>query len=153
MIKKHNTNNPYTIARLEQITVMDEPLGNIYGYYHEVDGNKIIHINEDVPEYFHKYLVAHLLYPALSESKDMQFIKQKASYTYSSTEIPANRFAIELLLDDLELQTSGSFERLMKKYKMTDEDINDLKHRLHLLLPSMDFETQVTSVIEQFRKD
>lgn len=132
---------------------MDEPLGSVYGYYHEVDGNKIIHINEDVPEYFHRYLVAHLLYPALLDKEDMQFIRQKASYTYSSTEIPSNRFAIELLLDDSELQTIGSFEKLMQKYKMSEDDINDLKHRMNRLLPAFDFETQISNVINKFRKD
>ena len=153
VIKKHNTRNPYTIARLENIIVIDENLGNVYGYYHEIGGKKFIHINEDVPEYFHRYLLAHLLYPALSDAKEMQFIKQKASYTYSSTEIPANKFAIELLLDDSELQTVGSYESLMQKYKMSEDDINELKHRLNRLLPAMDFETQVSNVINKFRKD
>lgn len=153
IIKKHNTRNPYTIARLENIIVIDEHLGNVYGYYNKLDGQKFIHINEDVPEYFHRYLLAHLLYPALNDLEDMQFIKQKASYTYSSTEIPANKFAIELLLDDLELQNIGSYEKLMQKYQMSENDINDLKDRLNRLLPSLNFEDQVSNVINKFRKD
>lgn len=153
VIKKHNTRNPYTIARLENIEVIDEPLGEVNGYYQNLNGLKFIHLNIDVPEYFHRYILAHLLYPALMDTNDMQFIKRKASYTYSSTEIPANKFAIELLLDDSELQTTGSFEKLMQKYKMSEDDINDLKDRLSSLLPAYDFETQVNNVINKFRKD
>lgn len=151
VLKKHQTRNPYTIARLENIILVDEDLGNVYGYYHKVDQQKFIHVNENVPEFFHRYILAHLLYPALNDLKDMQFIKQKASYYFSSKEADSNKFAIELLVDEEELKEEGSYTALMKKYKMTPDDINNLKERLNRLLPSLDFEDQVDHVIRKFK--
>ena len=74
---KHHSQNPYEIARKENIIVVFEPLGNIYGYYNTVLGLKFIHINEDVPEHLQRNIVSHLLYPALNSKKEIQFITRK----------------------------------------------------------------------------
>lgn len=77
IIEKYNTRNPYEIARKENIIVVFEPLGNIYGYYNIVLGVRFIHINEDVPEHFQRDIVSRLLYPALNSKEEIQFITRK----------------------------------------------------------------------------
>ena len=128
-MEKHHTRNPYEIARKENIIVVFEPLGNIYGYYNNAMGQKFIHINEELPEYFQRYVVAHLLYKAFTNSDEMQFLKQKISRKHTPSEIEANKFAIYLAFDVNELEKSGFFEQLIKVYGMTDEDIIDLSNR------------------------
>ena len=77
IIEKYNSRNPYEIARKENIIVVFEPLGNIYGYYNTVLGVRFIHINEDVPEHFQRNIVSRLLYPALNSKEEIQFITRK----------------------------------------------------------------------------
>lgn len=133
LISKYKTRNPYTIARLENIIILEGELGDLYGYYHEVLGKKIIHMHEDLPDYFHRYVVAHLLHPAVNNLKNLHMIKRKSSYEYSKEEIAANKFAIELMVDEDELKELG-YEGLMIKYKMSVEDIADLQTRLSSVL-------------------
>ena len=74
---KHHSQNPYEIARKENIIVVFEPLGKIYGYYNNVLGLKFIHINEDVSEHLQRDIVEYLLYPALNNKEEIQFITRK----------------------------------------------------------------------------
>lgn len=132
-MEKHHTRNPYEIARKENIIVVFEPLGNIYGYYNNAMEQKFIHINEELPEYFQRYVVSHLLYKAFTNTDEMQFLKQKVSRKYTPSEIEANKFAIYLTFDESELDGSRSFEHLVRSYGMTDEDIKDISNRIKRL--------------------
>ena len=77
IIEKYNSRNPYEIARKENIIVVFEPLGNIYGYYNNVLGIRFIHINENVQEHLQRDIVECLLYPALNNKEKIQFITRK----------------------------------------------------------------------------
>ena len=50
LINKHNTNNPFEIASAENIIIIKEPLGSIYGYYNKKYRQQFIHINCDIDE-------------------------------------------------------------------------------------------------------
>ena len=76
-MEKHNTRNPYEIARKEGITVVIEELGNVFGYYNQAVGQKFIHVNEDLSSYFQSYVIAHMLYAAFTNNEGMQFLKKK----------------------------------------------------------------------------
>ena len=78
VMEKHNTRNPYEIARKEGITVVIEELGNVFGYYNQAVGQKFIHVNEDLSSYFQSYVIAHMLYAAFTNNEGMQFLKKKS---------------------------------------------------------------------------
>ena len=130
VMEKHQSRNPYEIARKENIIVVFEPLGNIYGYYNNAMGQKFIHINEELPEYFQRYVVTHLLYKAFTNSDEMQFLKQKTSNRFTASEIEANKFAAYLKYDEKELMEAGSFKQALRNHGMKDEDFDDLSNRI-----------------------
>lgn len=128
VMEKHNTRNPYEIARKENIVVVIEELGNVFGYYNQVMGQKFIHVNESLPAYFQSYVVAHMLYAAFTNNEGMQFLKEKAAAKFIESEKAANQFAIYLAFGELDLNESLS--QRMKEYGLTDADMIDLSHRL-----------------------
>lgn len=129
-MEKHHTRNPYEIARKENIIVVFEPLGNIYGYYNNAIGQKFIHINEELPEYFQRYVVTHLLYKAFNNSDEMQFLKQKTSNRFTASEIEANKFAAYLKFDEKELEEAGSIKQVLQNHGMRNKDFDDLSNRI-----------------------
>ena len=128
VMEKHNTRNPYEIARKENIVVVIEELGNVFGYYNQVMGQKFIHVNESLPAYFQSYVVAHMLYAAFTNNEGMQFLKEKAAAKFIESEKAANQFAIYLAFGELDL--AESLAQRMKDYGLTEEDILDLSDRL-----------------------
>lgn len=92
---KFKSNDPYQIAKDNGIMVIVEPLANIHGYYNNVLGKKFIHVNDMLPEYFRRFVVAHMLYGATYKPNEMMFLREKSTFT--KTEVAANKFASELL--------------------------------------------------------
>lgn len=74
---KFNSNDPYQIAKDNEIVIVSEPLANIHGYYNNVSGQKFIHVSETIPKYFRRFVVAHLLYGASNNPEEMMFLYEK----------------------------------------------------------------------------
>ena len=62
LVKLYQTRNPFRIARELKILVLEEDLGEIYGYYSKLKQIKMIHINsnENTPMLSKKTLVSEL---------------------------------------------------------------------------------------------
>lgn len=65
----------------------------------------------------------------------------------------ANKFAMDLLIDEKELEECGSFEALFQKYEMSDEDIKDISSRFNRLwnVENEKIEDQIRYVVSQMK--
>lgn len=129
---KYGTSDPFDIARKCSITIIVEPLGNVQGYYNNAFGKKFIHLNEDLPEYYQRYVVAHLLYRAFTSPEEMLFLKSKTATRFTESEAEANRFAVNLMISDEDL-TYLSADEIMSKYGLSNADKEELYERLYNL--------------------
>ncbi len=104
LVKKHMSRNPIEIADNLGIIILYEPLGNINGYYSAAFRQKFIHINRDLPEHKIKFTAAHELGHAILHPKlNTLFLKEKTYMSVNKFEIQANKFAINLLISDEQL--------------------------------------------------
>jgi len=105
LIKEHHTRNPIEIAENLGIIVLFENLGSINGYYNTAFRQKFIHINVNLPEYKQIFTAAHELGHALLHPKaNTPFLKENTFLSVDKLEIEANRFAVNLLISDEELE-------------------------------------------------
>lgn len=143
--------NPYQIAKENNIIVIAEDLGKIYGYYKQTEGQKFIHINETLPTYYQRHITAHLLYPALYRPEEMYFVKEKLSNRFTETELEATRYAYRLLFNRDKFNSLGSFSALMRSEGLTEDDIKDLSNRLGRIWGNdrKDIEAQIIYVLSQ----
>lgn len=105
LVNKHMTRSPFELADALGIIVLYEPLGSINGYYNTAFRQKFIHINNELPEYKRKFTAAHELGHAILHPKsNTPFLKEKTYLSVNKMEIEANRFAVNLLITDEELE-------------------------------------------------
>ncbi|MGI8278575.1 ImmA/IrrE family metallo-endopeptidase [Bacillus mycoides] len=99
--EKHETTNPFEIARRKNIIVLFEDLGNTLGFYNTYKRFKFIHINNQIDETTQRFVCAHELGHALLHPKaNTPFLRNQTFFSVDRFEIEANTFAVELLLTD-----------------------------------------------------
>jgi len=148
-------NDPYKIAKDNGVLVVAEPLATVYGYYSRVEGQRIIHINDQLSEYLQRYVAANMLYGALFRPDDMLFMKEKRADRFTEVEKAANAYAVDLLLGVEDPDVAGTIEAQMDRYGMTEKDRDDLTHRLAWVWDFQDGTTltdQIRHVIAVYRK-
>ena len=131
IIAKYKTRDPFEIAKQNNIFIINEPLGNIYGYYENQLGQKFIHLNNTLPMYYQKYVVAHLLYRVFTNPNEMLFLKKKRGLKFTDSEVEANKFAVHLTFDEEEFNSYNSLDEYFKSLNMSDEDVKDLFKRFN----------------------
>lgn len=102
---KYNTNDPFVIADGLHIQVFQVPLGKLAGYYEYLKHHRCIFINSDIKDYnFKRLVMAHELGHAILDTKENCYFTMNHTYLLTSKiEIRANKFAINLLISDDEL--------------------------------------------------
>lgn len=99
LVSEYQTRNPYELAKLLGIIVIEENLGTINGYYNEVLGVKFIHINENLSKFRKKFTVAHELgHAILHPNFNYHFLKNYTLFNINRFEKEANKFALSLIL-------------------------------------------------------
>lgn len=124
LMKKHNTRNPIEIAENLGIMVLYEELGTINGYYNTAFRQRFIHININLPEHKQIFTAAHELGHALLHPKSCTpFLKENTYLSVNKLEIEANRFAVNLLIsdDDLEEYRELTHEQLARLFGYNKE--------------------------------
>lgn len=119
LIKKHKTRNPFEIAEHLGIIILYEKLGSINGYFNTAFRQKFIHINENLSEHKQIFTAAHELGHAILHPKaNTPFLKENTFLSVNKLEIEANRFAVNLLIsdDDLEEYKHLTTEQLSKLF-------------------------------------
>lgn len=116
--KKYRTGNPFEIASCLGIKVIFEELGSINGYYNKQLRMKQIHINCNLPTHMQLFTCAHELgHALLHPNASTPFLRNSTLLSVDKLEIEANKFAMELLIDDALLEehkdlTISQFARL-----------------------------------------
>lgn len=102
LVDKHGTNNPYEIAKVNNIYVFERDMHEeIYGFYKYIRRNKFIYINSKLGKKQKIYTCSHELgHSFLHPRIDTPFLKRKTLFSIDKLENEANRFAVELLLSD-----------------------------------------------------
>lgn len=129
IVNKYGTRDPYKLCKLNDILIIQEPLGNIQGYYNNVDGQKFIHVNDKLPEYYQSYVIAHMLYRVFTNPEEMLFLKRKTAKHFTESERLANAFALNLAFPKrvAEIKTNN----FLYLCGLSDNDIEDLFNRLY----------------------
>ena len=104
LCKKHDTRDPFDIARQRKIIVVREPLGSIQGFYARSHRQQVIHINQSLDEHQQLFTRCHelghcIIHPDVSTP----FLRAATLLSVDKLEIQANKFAIDLMYDDAEL--------------------------------------------------
>lgn len=102
LIKKYKTRNPFKLAKLLDIEIIFENLGDTKGFFKKVLRKKFIFINSELSSFEQKVICAHELGHALfHSSSDFQFMLDNTSLIKKTkVEDEANLFVSWLLFDD-----------------------------------------------------
>jgi len=105
LVSRHETRNPFQIAKELGIIVIFVQLDNIRGFYQSIHRCHIIYINEDLDEQEARFVCAHELgHFFLHQNINRIFMDKHTHFVMSRYEIEADQFAAELLFDDDDLQ-------------------------------------------------
>lgn len=107
IIRKHNTNNIKELAEFENILVLEDNLGEIYGLYKYIQRTKLIIINQQLSDDHKKIVLAHEIGHAILHPYSNCAFSKKACYFKQTEEIEANTFAYHLL------KCSGTWDELI----------------------------------------
>ena len=101
---RYKTRNPFELADLLNIIVLEEPLGKVCGYYNHICKQKMIHINRNLGFESKSFICAHELgHAILHPDSNTPFLKQNTFTVISKMEIEANHFAVSFLYSDEEM--------------------------------------------------
>lgn len=102
--KKFGTSDPFKIADALHIELIMGDIGSREGCYMYLKRHKCIFLNENLDEHEKLFVMAHELGHAVMHPKEnCYFIRNKTLLLNSRNEIEANKFAMELLIDDVVL--------------------------------------------------
>ena len=108
LIARHRTRNPFKLARLLNIEIVYEDLGEVRGFFKKILRRKFIFINNKLSEFDQKLVCAHELgHAVLHSSNRIQFLIDNTKLLRKSRiEDEANLFASWLLFpeDDVEFE-------------------------------------------------
>jgi Zn-dependent peptidase ImmA (M78 family) len=98
---KYKTNDPFTIADLRGINVLDCPMKSTFGYYTKYRRVQNIILNSNMPEELRRFVCAHELGHAICHTDlNTQWLKENTLFSVDKVERQASSFAVELLLPD-----------------------------------------------------
>lgn len=105
LCEEYHTNDPFELADSIGITVTYEKLGSVQGFYNQCFRHKFIHINQDSSEEKQRFTCAHELgHAILHPEANSPFLRENTLFSIDKMEVQANRFAVDLLFSDHELQ-------------------------------------------------
>ena len=126
LIKKYKSNNPFEIAKGENIIILYENLGNINGYYNKYARQKFIHINQNLNYQDQLITCAHELgHVRIHPNSNTPFFRKNSYYSINKLEKQANFFTAELLIRTEYMEKcildQHSIEQLASAYKVPVE--------------------------------
>ena len=115
LVKLYQTRNPFRIARELKILVLEEELGEIYGYYSKLKQMKMIHINSSLDEMGKWITCSHELgHCVLHSNENTPMLSKKTLVSELKIEKEANYFATHLTIDP----TLDGFNHMTKYEKL-----------------------------------
>ena len=102
---KHGTRDPIRLAKYMGYLVIYVPLEGIRGFYQYVKRCHIIYLDEQLDEHEAAFVCAHELgHSLLHRGCNRIFMDRHTHMVTSRYELEADRFAVDLLFDDYDLQ-------------------------------------------------
>jgi Zn-dependent peptidase ImmA (M78 family) len=112
LVNKYKTRDVYELCDYLNIKIMYEDLGNIKGFYQSCLDSQIVHINIDLDDREKRIVAAHELgHVILHKELNILFLESNTYFVKNKYEKEANKFAIELLLKDDDLD-KDSFKNM-----------------------------------------
>lgn len=105
LARDHGTRDPFRIARGLGYIIVQMPLAGIRGYYQYIDRCHVIYIDNRLDENKAAFVCAHEIgHSKLHKGFNRLFMDTRTFAVTSKFEIEANKFAVDLLFDDDDLQ-------------------------------------------------
>ena len=100
LVRKYNKRDPFLLAKKLGINVIENDLGEVYGYYTQINRINFILINANLSESEKRFVVAHELGHAILHSKiTTPCLMHLKNLNEIKIECEANKFAVQLLID------------------------------------------------------
>ena len=110
LVRKYNTRNPFEIISHLNVIVIFYPLHGVKGFYQYFQRNNIIYIDEALSENEKKFVCAHELgHMFLHKKANAIFMDSRTQLNTAKYEIEADRFAMNLLLSDADIEDNLNF--------------------------------------------
>lgn len=114
LVDKHGTRDPFKIAEVLGYTIIYTPLVGVRGFYQYLKRCHIIYLDSELDDATARFVCAHELgHSFLHRGLNRIFMDTRTFIITGRYETEANRFAIDLIYSDEELQPylSRSYER------------------------------------------
>ena len=123
LIARHRTRNPFKLARLLNIEIVYEDLGEVRGFFKKILRRKFIFINNKLSEFDQKLVCAHELgHAVLHFSNRIQFLIDNTKLLRKSRiEDEANLFASWLLFRSDDVIEEFEFRETETNFWMFEE--------------------------------
>ena len=103
--RKHETRNPFQLARSMGFHVIQTPLEGVRGFYQRIKRCHIIYIDNRLEECEAAFVCAHEIgHSMLHKGMNRIFMDTNTYMATSRYEWEADRFAVDLLFDDCDLR-------------------------------------------------
>lgn len=107
LVRKHQTRNPFEIIGNMNVILVYYPLEGVKGFYQYFQRNNIIYIDERLSDKEKMFVCAHELgHMLLHKNANAIFMDSRTNLNTSKYESEADRFAINLLISDADLESS-----------------------------------------------
>lgn len=101
LVRKYGTRNPFEIIKSLNVIVVFYPLEGVNGFYQYFQRNNIIYIDERLSGNEKMFVCAHELgHMILHKKANAVFMDSRTQLNTSKYELEANRFAVDLLIED-----------------------------------------------------
>jgi Zn-dependent peptidase ImmA (M78 family) len=105
LARNHGTRDPFTIANELGFIVVFAPLVDMRGFQQSAKRRRLIYINDELDEQQQRLVCAHeLAHHLLHRGMNRIFMDQNTYMVTQRFETEANRFAVDLIYSDEELQ-------------------------------------------------
>lgn len=100
LVRKYNQRDPFILAKELGIEIIENDLGEVFGYYTEINRIKFIFINSKLSESEKKFVCSHELGHAILHSKiTTPCLMHLKNINDIKIECEANKFAVKFLMD------------------------------------------------------
>ncbi len=104
LFKQHKTLNPYELADALGIIVHRMDLGTTRGFCYNTRRVKQVFLSDSLSDWTEKFVLAHEIGHLIMHPKHNAPFLQSTFFSMDRYEIEANKFAVELIITDEDLQ-------------------------------------------------
>ena len=105
LCRKYKTRNPYTLAsELGIIVQYGEKMDKVRGFYLYYSGIKLICLGNNLPNCTERFVLSHEIGHAILHKQSSAPFLQSTFLSVDKMEREANKFAVELIITDEDLQ-------------------------------------------------